>query len=65
VGEIVGYPVGALEGLKVSNISQVSKLDDIAIKKLNLSEYVPSIYKDHSYAPVPLTLTGYSENKGY
>lgn len=65
VGEMVGYPVGALVGLRVSNISQVSKLDDIAMKKLKLSEYVPSRNKDHSYAPVALTPTGYSENNGY
>jgi hypothetical protein len=48
VGEIVGYPVGALVGVRVSNISQTSKLDDIAIRKLKPSEYVPSRNKDHS-----------------
>jgi len=48
VGEIVGYPVGALVGVGVSNISQTSKLDDIAIRKLKPSEYVPSRNRDHS-----------------
>jgi len=48
VGEMVGYPVGTLVGVWVSNISHVSKLADIAIKKLNPPEYVPSRNKDHS-----------------
>jgi len=66
-GDWVGYPLGAAVGASVSNISQVTKLDDISIKKVNPSEKVPSRNSDHSYGTPVATVpfSGYSENTGW
>jgi len=47
LGDRVGNDVGFSVGVSVSNISQVSMLRDISIKKSKYSEYPPFTYRDH------------------